>query len=476
MRHTLALVLLVGGLSAAVAPPHAPADVTLRADEETKQEPALSAGVRLALKDVPQDVSVGVLVRDAGSGQVLEALRDRESFIPASTVKLITASSVLAERGGAQGYWSTDLTIPAVQVGRSHAKTVTLRGSGDPTLSVRNGSYSLRSLARQAYARGLRKVGEVRVADGTLDVDSWQGVSLGVPMTGLRLADWHDDPPAASAEARSRLGAALIAELRQAGVRVVSDRVRQAARSRPYVPPTRLDDQGRALPPDPQVPVSRRPEQGIASVRSASVAGVLARTLRPSDNLRAEELLATLAVRPQGTGTLQDALARERAMLRRTGADLSGVVLADGSGLSRKNRLTPRALAQLLKVMHDLPYPNRAGLRQLQLLPQRGLPERLYRSRQNVFVEALPQAGTGENVPGHDGRGGTLALRLQDEGLDVRAKTGTLPGVSALAGYVTARSGRILVFVVLMNGPESSPILTLRDAQDRLVQALAAAY
>ncbi|MFD1731258.1 D-alanyl-D-alanine carboxypeptidase [Deinococcus malanensis] len=284
---------------------------------------------------------MGLLVRDAASGQVLEALQPDQSFIPASTVKLVTAAAVLAERGGAQGHWSTELTVPAVQAGRSRVKAVTLRGSGDPTLSIRNGSYSLRSLAQQAYARGLREVGEVRVADQTLDPHTWQDVAIGVPMTGLRLADWRDGPPAVADQARVRLAAALIAQLREAGVRVTSDRVSQAARYRPYVPPPRVDDRGRTLPPDPYVPVFRRPEQGIASVRSTSVLGELARTLRPSDNLRAEELLATLAIRPRGNGTLRGALARERDLLRRLGADLSGVVLADGSGLSRENRLTP---------------------------------------------------------------------------------------------------------------------------------------
>ncbi|MCD0158338.1 D-alanyl-D-alanine carboxypeptidase, partial [Deinococcus sp. 6GRE01] len=51
-----------------------------------------------------------------------------------------------------------------------------------------------------------------------------------------------------------------------------------------------------------------------------------------------------------------------------------------------------------------------------------------------------------------------------------------LPGVSALAGYVTGRSGRTLVFAVLMNGPEDTPILTLRAVQDRVVQAMAQAH
>lgn len=71
------------------------------------------------------------------------------------------------------------------------------------------------------------------------------------------------------------------------------------------------------------------------------MAKFLAATLRPSDNLWAEELLATLARRPAGNGTLAGGLARERAFLGRIGVDLSGVVLADGSGLSREDRLTP---------------------------------------------------------------------------------------------------------------------------------------
>jgi D-alanyl-D-alanine carboxypeptidase/D-alanyl-D-alanine-endopeptidase (penicillin-binding protein 4) len=181
----------------------------------------------------------------------------------------------------------------------------------------------------------------------------------------------------------------------------------------------------------------------------------------------AEELLSTLALRPAANGTLAGALARERAFLGRIGVNLSGVTLADGSGLSRRDHLTPRALVDLLRVMHDLPYagPGPAAL-----------PATLYRERRNVFIEALAQGGTGENVAAHDGRGGTLARRFLNAGLDVRAKTGTLPGVSALAGYVTARSGHTLAFAILMNGPEDSPILTLRAVQDAVVGAVAAAH
>ncbi|WP_221089490.1 D-alanyl-D-alanine carboxypeptidase/D-alanyl-D-alanine-endopeptidase [Deinococcus aquaedulcis] len=429
------------------------------------REPGLSAPARGVLSKLPPGVRAGVLVVDLRTRAVLETQAPDDAFIPASTIKLITASSVLDERGGSSGAWTAELTVPAAQVGRAQVSHLTLRGSGDPTLAV-TGAYSLRALAQQAYAHGVRQVGQVRL-DQTPLSGAWAQTPLGLPMTALRLAEWRVRPPATAAEAQARLGAALVQELRRAGISVASAQIGRAAPFRPYVPPARTDDQGRPLPPDPWIPLAQRPEQGVASVRSASPARVLAAMLRPSDNLRAEELLATLAHRPGGNGTLAGALARERAWLRRVGVDLRGVRLADGSGLSRENRLTARALVTVLRAQYDLPHP---------LPGKTGLPGALYRTRGNAFIEALPQAGTGENVPEHDGRGGTLARRLLGAGLDVRAKTGTLPGVSALAGYVTGRSGHPLAFAILMNGPEDAPILTLRALQDELVQELAARY
>ncbi|MFC4426675.1 D-alanyl-D-alanine carboxypeptidase/D-alanyl-D-alanine-endopeptidase [Deinococcus navajonensis] len=478
MRSAL-LLTLFASLGATLVPSEAAAPLGVQPgltatdgppDLQLQAAPSLNTGVRRALSALPGDVRVGVLVCDAQSGQVLETLRPDDGFVPASTMKLVTAAAVLAERGGAQAAWTTELTVPAAQLGRADVTALTLRGSGDPTLAVAGGPYSLQALARQAYAHGVRVVGQVRLADQALDPQSWKALPLGVPMTALRLSEWHHRPPATAQEAHARLGAALNAQLRAAGIEVRSAEVGRAAPQRPYTPPVKRDDRGRPLPPEP-VPLRFRPEQGVASVRSASPARVLAETLRPSDNLRAEELLATLAARPAGSGTLSGALARERSLLRRLGADLSGVVLADGSGLSRDNRLSPRVLAQLLRAMYVLPWPAQSPAR-----PQDALPANLYRTRGNAFIEALPQAGTGEEVPEHDGRGGTLARRLLGTRLDVRAKTGTLPGVSALAGYVTAHSGRPLVFVLMMNGPETAPLLTLREVQDQMVQAIAEAH
>lgn len=430
------------------------------------REPGLTPQLRAALRGLPGDVVTSLLVRDLGTGEVTAALSPDTPLIPASTTKLVTGAATLIARQGARGWWSTELTVPAAQEGQARVNALTLRGSGDPTLSVSDGANSLRALAAQAYARGVRRAGEVRLDPGRVDAASFAATEYGLPMPALRLSGWEARPPGSVAEAQRRLGAALIGELRRAGIRVDRDALGTAVPRRPYVPAPRQDAQGRRLDPDPVIPAARRPESGVASVRSGPVTPFLNSTLRPSDNARAESLLAALAALPgeddAGSGTLAGTLNRERAALRRLGVDLSGVVLADGSGLSRSDRQTPRALVGLLKVMYDLPYT---------AAPTTDTPAQVYATRRNLFAEALPQAGVGGSK---EGRGGTLAARLTGSGLDVRAKTGTLPGVSALAGYVTARSGRTLAFAVLMNGPESTPLLELRAAQDRLVRALAA--
>ncbi|MFC6592230.1 D-alanyl-D-alanine carboxypeptidase [Deinococcus lacus] len=169
-------------------------------------------------------------------------------------------------------------------------------------------------------------------------------------------------------------------------------------------------------------------------------------------------------------GTLAGGLTHAAEVLARQGADTRGLHLADGSGLSRENRLTARLLVDVLSAQYYRPYA---------LAPARSAadPLALYQNHLNAYAEALPLAGYQEpGAPYHAGRGGTLEDRLTGSGLDVRAKTGTLPGVSALAGYMTAQSGHVLAFAVLMNGPETVSIPALRATQDELLRLLAARY
>jgi D-alanyl-D-alanine carboxypeptidase/D-alanyl-D-alanine-endopeptidase (penicillin-binding protein 4) len=138
---------------------------------------------------------------------------------------------------------------------------------------------------------------------------------------------------------------------------------------------------------------------------------------------------------PTVTGTTAAGARAAMAYARSLGAR---VKLVDGSGLSRSNRAAPREVAQLLDALRDQP----------------GFSD-LYAS--------LPVAG----------RDGTLAPRMRSGPArgNCRAKTGTLTGVSALSGYCTTRSGRTLVFSVLMN---RANVYTARAVQDRVAQTLAA--
>ena len=155
-----------------------------------------------------------------------------------------------------------------------------------------------------------------------------------------------------------------------------------------------------------------------------------------SDNFVAEIVLKELgaSVARHGTTTAgAQVVARE---LRLAGIPTTGVRIADGSGLSRRDRLTPDALVAIL----------RAGAAD----PSIG----------DAFVTSLSVAGIS----------GTLEHRLARRATRGRviAKTGTTNGASALAGFVRRR----YVFAILQNG-YPVPWWTARTAQDRFVTVLA---
>jgi len=118
----------------------------------------------------------------------------------------------------------------------------------------------------------------------------------------------------------------------------------------------------------------------------------------------------------------------------------SGVEATDGSGLTRTNRSSPAELGRLLDAMRE----NRGA---------------------SSFIDSLAIAGSE----------GTLSDRM--EGTEAagrcRAKTGTISGVSALSGYCFNRSGKTMVFSILMNGVSSFDVA--RGNQDRMA-ALIASY
>lgn len=174
----------------------------------------------------------------------------------------------------------------------------------------------------------------------------------------------------------------------------------------------------------------------LATSESATLRNVIAVMDRDSDNFRAEMLLKDLGAEAGTGGTSAAGAAVVRRVLAEAGVPLTGVVIADGSGLSLLDRLTAIAIARILTASWNDP-----GLK-------------------SAFWSALPAAG----------EQGTLAHRLNKTAAVgvVRAKTGTTNEASALSGYVRDR----FAFVVVQNGSPVSATAA-RKAQDRFAIALA---
>ncbi|MHA2789869.1 D-alanyl-D-alanine carboxypeptidase/D-alanyl-D-alanine endopeptidase [Corynebacterium sp. S7] len=169
----------------------------------------------------------------------------------------------------------------------------------------------------------------------------------------------------------------------------------------------------------------------IASVESDTLIERLRTTMKNSDNVMAEAIGREVAT---ATGTQAPQATID--VLTQNGFDLTGVTLADNSGLSEHNLITPALLNEImLRATSDE-----------QLRP---------------LVTTLPVAG-GE---------GTLTTRYGDlEGKGwVRAKTGTLTGVNALVGTVTSDVGNVYTFAFLSNGVEIEPA---RRAMDEMASSL----
>ncbi len=130
--------------------------------------------------------------------------------------------------------------------------------------------------------------------------------------------------------------------------------------------------------------------------------------------------------------------------LQRQGVSPAGLQQFDGSGLSRRNQISARTLSDLLLAVRTRPWFN-------------------------AWYAALPVAGNSERMVG-----GTMRKRLRGTAAanNVHAKTGSMRGVSSLAGYVTSATGQPLVFAMLTNNYRVGG-WAIKDIENQVVTALA---
>ncbi len=142
-----------------------------------------------------------------------------------------------------------------------------------------------------------------------------------------------------------------------------------------------------------------------------------------SNNVMARQLLLTLGEKFYGTGaTIEQGIAVIGNWLTQKGISANGLVVENGSGLSREERISPLTMAEILNAAFMSPV----------------MPE---------LVSSLPIAG----------RDGTMSKRLRDDPIAGKAhiKTGAINDVRAIAGYVLAKSGRRYLIVCMINHPNA---------------------
>ena len=172
--------------------------------------------------------------------------------------------------------------------------------------------------------------------------------------------------------------------------------------------------------------------------RSHTIDHILDRMMKNSDNLYAESMFYQLAASAGGKATAKIGRAMVNRLIQKMGMNPGNYYIADGSGLSLYNYVSAELEVAFLRYA--------------------------YRNT-NIYNHLLPSMP----IAGVDG---TLENRMRTGFAhgNVKAKTGTVTGVSALAGYLTAANGHRLCFSIINQGQRKAK--TIRPYQDRICEAL----
>lgn len=404
-------------------PPPPPPALALRPLAVDAPTPT-NSGLATALNKAVNASALGTLtgeVTDPATGKVLWSRNPDKPLTPGSAFKLLTMAAVLLTVDP-----STRLTTRVVA--GDTPDSVILVGGGDPTLSslpkdrssVYPGAAKLDTLVatvKNAHPDPIRTVSvDTSLFDGDTMAPGWLKVDIKdgnftpigpLILDGGRSKPDEDNPPRTPTPAED--AGKLFAQ------RVGAD-------------PTKIETR-----------VATHGAPVLGEISSPPIGDLVDNALRISDNVLAESLARQVALARGADPSFDGAAKAVHDTLAEAGFDLTGVKVVDGSGLSTEDRASAKLLGQIVAVASGpVSDPRAARLRPL--------------------LAGLPVAG-GD---------GTLAARFTGEAADarglVRAKTGTLTGVSSLAGMVTDSDGRVLTFALMSNGTSPADARPKLDA------------
>jgi D-alanyl-D-alanine carboxypeptidase/D-alanyl-D-alanine-endopeptidase (penicillin-binding protein 4) len=453
----------------------------LVAQPATAAEPDAELG-RFLRHPALRGAKVGVAVIDLDTGERLVDVNADRALVPASNQKLLITAASLAHWGPAYRFETPVMIDGALGADGVVAGPLWVVGRGDPSLV----SETLWKLAEEIRLRGVRTIrGGLRVDtsyfDGQHVHPDWQPVSARAyhAPTGAFAANYSSfriqvSPGGSSGQPatvdvapfvpyfRVRSEALTIARAGRlsldigrladgSGERVaVRGAVAIGAEPRTYwravalpelyaaeILRVQLEAQGVRV--EGPIRIERAPATARELLRfKGEPLGVIVRHLNKfSNNFIAEQLTKRLgAETSDGAGSWASGTRAIRSYMDSIGALDGRTVIADGSGLSPRNRVSASTLAQLI----------RHASREFVWGPE--------------FLASLPLGG----------QDGTLEERLENAGIELRGKTGHLRHVSSLAGVVPGPTGR-RVFTILVNGAQGSSA-AVDDAIDAFVAGL----
>jgi D-alanyl-D-alanine carboxypeptidase/D-alanyl-D-alanine-endopeptidase (penicillin-binding protein 4) len=482
--------LLAGGL-ALVLSGAALAGTATASDARTVTAPRAAGDLKTDIDAILADsrldgASIGVSVRDAGTGKVLYDNGASGQETPGSNNKLETSTAAFGILG-AKYRFTTKVS--------SRNGNLYIKGTGDPTM--RAAEYD--ALAAAVAAKGITKVTGNLVADdtyfdsertnpdwdpsdlpysyaagisaltvapddvydiGSIGVNITPGtegqpvnVAVSPPTSVIKIDNEAVTGPAGSASTLSvdRTNGTNI-------VKVTGSYPSDAAESDHLTtapdPTMYAADVFRNALKAHGVQVAGATVEGtmpstaatVTETQSPPLSQIATPWLKLSNNPITETVTKAIGHKVSGRGTWAAGLAAISAYLKNNfGVDTSQIKQTDGSGLAATNKTTPEQITNVLKAAQQ-------------------------QSWFSTWYNALPIAGEPDPLVG-----GTLASRMQNTAAagNLHGKTGTLTGVTALSGYVTDPTGEKLIFSIMFNGYQGG---APKDIEDKIAVRLAAGH
>lgn len=401
---------------------------------------------------------IGIMVRSADTGKTVFRYNSKEEFIPASNNKILSSIAALSLLGKNFRFKTEFYLGGGIHSGVGHGGLY-IKGFGDPTIDIEK----LREIAGQIKALGITGIEGGIYLDGSYFDDAhygegwdpeWRGKSFCPPVTAISF-NYNSAKIKISASRVQGVPATVRTEpaefpfpiknrvstrLRRSGVRAQYNE-RNELRLSGYVSSRKKAETLEISVPDPffyfgatlkQVlkkegievsgPIERRRVPRwtgkIFTHYSKPLGTIIHEYNKESVNIIGESIVKVIGARHLNTqGSWKSGTDVIENHLRRIGLN-GNFSVADGSGLSRLNRVSPEDITEALHVAYGDPDIS------------------------EEFVASLPIAGVD----------GTLKKRFRALKGRIYAKTGYLEGARSLSGYAFAKNGRVYVFSIISNG------------------------